>query len=58
MRKSAFSNIFGLGVDPKTVMGISGHTQLSTLMNHYVFPLDESKQKAVRLMDELARNIQ
>jgi hypothetical protein len=39
-------------------MGISGHTQLSTLMNHYVFPLDESKQKAVRLMDELARNIQ
>jgi integrase len=58
MRKSAFSNLFGLGVDPKTVMGISGHTQLSTLMNHYVFPLDESKQKAVRLMDELARNIQ
>jgi len=57
MRKSAFSNLFGLGVDPKTVMGISGHTQLSTLMNHYVFPLDESKQKAVRLMDELARNL-
>jgi len=26
-------------------------------MNHYVFPLDESKQKAVRLMDELARNL-
>jgi integrase len=57
MRKSAFSNLFGLGVDPKTVMTISGHTQLSTLMNHYVFPLDESKQRAVRLMDELARNL-
>jgi integrase len=58
MRKSAFSNLFGLGVDPKTVMGISGHTQLSTLMNHYVFPLDESKQRALQLMDELARNSQ
>ncbi len=56
MRKSAFSNLFGLGIDPKTVMTISGHSQLSTLMNHYVFPLDESKQKALRLMDELARN--
>jgi intergrase/recombinase len=57
MRKSAFSNLFGLGVDPKTVMTISGHSQLSTLMNHYVFPLDESKQKAIRLMDEIARNL-
>ncbi len=56
MRKSAFSNLFGLGVDPKTVMEISGHTQLSTLMNHYVFPLTESKKRAIELMDALARN--
>jgi len=56
MRKSAFSNLFGLGVDPKTVMEISGHSKLSTLMNHYVYPLNESKQRALNIMDELARN--
>jgi len=53
MRKTCFSNMAASGVSIKTVMEFSGHTQVSTLMNSYVFPTDESMDAATKKMDLL-----
>lgn len=51
MRKTAFTNMAG-ATDPKTALDYSGHTQISTLMKHYVFSTPESIKKLLDELDE------
>ena len=39
--------------DLKTLMEFSGHTQVSTVIGHYVFATSESMNSAVNGMDRL-----
>ena len=52
LRKTAFTAMAGQ-TDLKTLMEFSGHTQVSTVMNSYVFSTSESMAKAVSGMDQL-----
>ena len=58
MRKTCFTNMVASGVGIKTVMEFSGHSQVSTLINSYVFPTDESMAAATKKMDDLRPLIQ
>ena len=53
MRKTCFTNMAASGVGIKTVMEFSGHSQVSTLINSYVFPTNESMDAATEKMDGL-----
>ena len=53
MRKTCFTSLAAAGVGIKTIMEFSGHKQVSTLINSYVFPTDESMDAATRKLDEL-----
>jgi integrase len=52
LRKTAFTAMASQ-TDLKTLMEFSGHTQVSTVMNSYVFATSESMSKAVNGMDSL-----
>lgn len=52
MRKTAFTNLATSGVDLRTIMEISGHKQVSTLINSYVHPTTESMRAAMEIQDE------
>lgn len=52
MRKTAFTNLAVSGVDLRTIMEISGHKQVSTLINSYVHPTTESMRAAMDLQDQ------
>lgn len=52
MRKTAFS-LFAHQTDFKTVMEFTGHSQVSTVMNSYVFALPESLTGAVKAIENL-----
>jgi integrase len=51
MRKTAFTNLAISGVDLRTIMEISGHKQVSTLMNSYVHATTESMKAAMEIQD-------
>jgi len=51
MRKTAFTNLAISGVDLRTIMEISGHKQVSTLINSYVHPTTESMRAAMEIQD-------
>jgi integrase len=51
-RKTAFTNM-AAHTDMRTVMEFSGHTNVSTVVNSYVFPTTESMTKAIGEMDKL-----
>jgi hypothetical protein len=51
MRKTAFTNLAVSGVDLRTIMEISGHKQVSTLMNSYVHATTESMRAAMEIQD-------
>jgi integrase len=52
LRKTAFTAMASQ-TDLKTLMEFSGHTQVSTVMESYVFATTESMKKAVSGMDQL-----
>ncbi len=52
MRKTAFTNLAVSGVDLRTIMEISGHKQVSTLINSYVHPTSESMRAAMDIQDQ------
>ena len=52
MRKTAFS-LIAHQTDFKTVMEFTGHSQVSTVMNSYVFALPESLTGAVKAIENL-----
>jgi integrase len=52
LRKTAFTAMASQ-TDLKTLMEYSGHTQVSTVMNSYVFATSESMTKAVNGMNQL-----
>jgi integrase len=52
MRKTAFTNLAVSGVDLRTIMEISGHKQVSTLINSYVHPTSESMRAALDIQDQ------
>ena len=52
MRKTAFTNLAISGVDLRTIMEISGHKQVSTLINSYVHPTTESMKAAMEIQDQ------
>ena len=52
MRKTAFTNLAVSGVDLRTIMEISGHKQVSTLINSYVHPTTESMRAAMDIQDQ------
>jgi integrase len=51
MRKTAFTNLSANGVDVKTIMEMSGHTQASTLLTSYVHATSESIKNALSVQD-------
>jgi integrase len=51
MRKTAFTNLSASGVDVRTIMEISGHTQASTLLTSYVHATSESIKNALSIQD-------
>jgi len=51
MRKTAFTNLSASGVDVKTIMEMSGHTQASTLLTSYVHATSESIKNALSVQD-------
>lgn len=53
MRKTAFTNLSASGVDLRTIMELSGHSQASTLLNCYVHPTTESIKNALATQDRL-----
>ena len=50
LRKTAFTNMASQ-TDLKTLMDFSGHTQVSTVMQSYIFSTTESMHKAVQAMN-------
>lgn len=52
MRKTAFTNLSASGVDVRTIMEMSGHTQASTLLTSYVHPTSESIKNALNIQDQ------
>ena len=50
LRKTAFTTMAGQ-TDLKTLMEFSGHTQVSTVMNSYVFATSDSMNNAVTMLD-------
>lgn len=55
-RKSAFTYI-NAGVDYSTLMKYSGHSQLSTLLKHYIFPVDSSMKKLLAEQDSFRESM-
>lgn len=51
MRKTAFTNLSASGVDVRTIMEISGHSQSSTLLTSYVHATSESLKNALNVQD-------
>jgi integrase len=51
MRKTAFSNLYSELGDIRQFMDYSGHTQISTVMNNYVFATEEAANKTRRSID-------
>ena len=51
-RKTAFSYIAPF-TDPKTLQTYSGHSQITTLYNHYVHTLNPSMKELVRAQDAI-----
>ena len=52
MRKTAFTNLSASGVDVRTIMEISGHSQSSTLLTSYVHATSESMKNALSVQDK------
>ncbi len=52
MRKTAFTNLSASGVDVRTIMEMSGHTQSSTLLTSYVHATSESMKNALLVQDK------
>jgi len=55
-RKSAFSNLAPF-TDPKTLQTYSGHSQISTLFNHYVHTMNPSMTELIRAQDSMREKI-
>jgi integrase len=53
MRKTAFTNLSANGVDVRTIMELSGHSQASTLLNSYVHATSGSIKNALDIQDRL-----
>jgi integrase len=53
MRKTAFTNLSANGVDVRTIMELSGHSQASTLLNSYVHATSGSIRNALEIQDKL-----
>lgn len=51
LRKTAFTAMAGQ-TDLKTLMEFSGHTQVSTVINSYVFATSDSMNKAVKMLNK------
>ncbi len=51
LRKNAFTNLASL-TDMQTLKAYSGHSQISTLMGHYLHSSDETMRSAVGQMDK------
>ena len=51
MRKTAFTNLSANGVDVRTIMEMSGHSQASTLLTSYVHATSESIKNALDIQD-------
>jgi integrase len=52
LRKTAFTNL-ARTTDLKTLMALSGHSQVKTLMDSYVFSTTDAMKKAVNGIDQL-----
>lgn len=57
MRKTAFTHMAQQNIDMKTVMEYSGHSQVSTLMNSYIYASSESLRGAVERVEGLYPDI-
>ena len=51
MRKTSYTRLYAQLKDARTLMEYTGHTQISTLMNSYVFPSDNFVEKIRNSID-------
>ena len=58
MRKTAFTNLNSSGMDTKALQKYTGHADVRTLMNSYVFGTTEAELKALAFQDDLRNSIQ
>lgn len=58
MRKTAFTNLNSSGMDTKALQKYTGHADVRTLMNSYVFGTTEAELKALAFQDELRNSIE
>ncbi len=56
MRKTAFSNLYAQLGDVRQLLDYSGHSQVSTIMNSYVFSTEESAGAIRRSLDAVRPN--
>lgn len=57
MRKTAFTNLNSSGMDTKALQKYTGHADVRTLMNSYVFGTTEAEVKALAFQDQLRDSI-
>jgi integrase len=53
LKKTALSHLENLGTPVSTILKFSGHSNISTVMNHYAFSTDEADQRALAGLDSL-----
>ena len=47
LRRTALTRLLATGTDLRTVMGISGHTQVTTLLTHYAHGVPGQQREAM-----------
>lgn len=50
LRKAFTSRILAAGIDLKTVMSLTGHTQVAVLLKHYAHVMPDKQQEALGVL--------
>lgn len=57
MRKTAYTNLNRSGIDTRSLMDYTGHSDIKTLMKSYVHGNPESEKRALDFQDDLRRSL-
>lgn len=57
MRKTAYTNLNKSGIDARSLMDYSGHSDIRTLMKSYVHGNPEAERRALAYQDELRKSL-
>jgi len=57
LRKTAISLLENLGTPPSTLMKFTGHSNISTVMNHYAFSTTEADERALQGLEKISESL-